>query len=229
MSITYKELYQKVLLRLPDTEGKAVLSAKEAVNMAHKAIARVQDFDELLVLNMLTIAGNQRHYHLTNDLGLVRPKDLYTIRCINGSNSRKLARLTVRELDEKIPYVEGITRSDPQYYIRRGMYLELVPIPDKTQSLYIYYSQWPVTLKNDNDESSYETLDDVIITLATDIAFSILEGTHGDWDARAKALLSGSVLDSRSRPDRTWVARPFNTNEGVSPEPWADPFIKSYP
>jgi hypothetical protein len=191
----------------------------------------VQDFDELLVLdtsNAATEVG-KKSYHLTDDWNLTRPKDLYTLRYIDGNDSRKLTRLTVRELDERLPYVEGIAQTKPKFYTRRGMNIELIPIPNEVKPIYIYYSQWPAVLVNDDDQSSYETLEDVIITLATEIAYSILEGTHADWDSRAKALLSGSVLENRSRPDRTWVARPFNTQHTITGEPWADPMIKSYP
>ena len=230
---TYQELYQRVLLRLGNlaSDGRALLAAKEAVNTAHKAIARVQDFDELLVLdttNAATVASTKT-YHLEDDWGLTRPKDLLTVRYMDGNNSRKLTRLTARELDEKIPYVEGLGEQKPRWYIRRGNSVELIPVPDEAKDVYVYYSQWPKVLTEDSDTTSYSDLDDVIIALGTEIALAVLEGTHADWDARARAYLASAVKDNRSRPDRTWVARPFEVAPGVTGEPWKDPFVKSYP
>ena len=232
MTTTYKELYGKVLFRLNRGEdGRALIAAKEAVNDAHKAIARVQDFDELKVLdttNAATVASTKT-YHLVDDWGLTRPKDLFTLRYMDDSSSRKLVYLTARELDNKIPYVEGIGEQRPKYYTRRGLSVELIPVPEEAKSIYVYYSQWPLPLSDDTDQTSYEMLDDVIIALATDMALAALEGTYTDWTTRAREYLSSSVGETRSRPDHEWVAAPFSTERVFTGEPWKDPFVKEYP
>ena len=228
---TYEELYRRVLLRFDDAEGRTLLAAKEAINTVHKAIARVQDFDELMVLdttNALTVASTKT-YHLVDDWGLTRPKDLFTLRYMDASSSRKLTRLTTRELDEKIPYVESLGEQKPRWYLRRGNSIELIPIPEEAKNVYIYYSQWPLPLSADSDETSYEDLDDTIIALAAEITGAILENIYIDCDIRAKAYLNSAIADHRSRPDMTWIARPFSTAPGVTGEPWKDPFIKQYP
>jgi len=228
--MNYKELYSRVLFRLnsPD-EGRALLAAKFAVNDALKVIARVQDFDELKVLdttNAETVV-DQKEYSLTDDLGLTRPKDIYTIRLINGSSSRKLGYKPPREWDEVVPYPEGLGSSTPTVYTRRGGKIELYPIPSDVYPLYVFYSQWPAELVDDNDEPEFEDLDDVIIALGMDIATASLEGYSSDWTTRAVEYLSGSVKEDRSRPDREWVARPFNpSGVGWMGEYWKDPFVK---
>ena len=227
---TYEEFYRKVLLRFEDMEGRVLIAAKEAINTAHKAIARVQDFDELKVLdttNALT-APSTKSYHLIDDWNLTRPKDIFTLRYMDEGSSRKLTRLTTRELDEKIPYVEGMGERRPKWYLRRGNKIELIPIPEEAKSMYIYYSQWPLPLSADSDETSYEDLDDIIIALSAEITSAILENAYTDWNIRAKAYLNSAITDHMSRPDMNWVARPFSTSQGLTGEPWKDPFVKQY-
>jgi len=233
MSTTFGELKRQVLLRMPDPgDGKTILAVEQGINEAHKAIARVRDFDELTVLdtaNASTVA-NQSLYHIIDDLGLARPKDILTIRYMDEANSRKLTYVPVRELDERIPYTELFGTGKPSYYTRRGMYIELFRIPDEAKPLYILHTQWPATLSNDSDTTPYSNLDDVICTLATEIATSILEGGAAtSWTARASALLGLAISDDMRRPDRFLVARPFSAAGEPVGKYWLNPWIRKEP
>lgn len=230
---TYKEFYQKVLFRLDRSDGRALLAAKDAVNDAHKIIARVKDFDDLLVLdttNALTVADTGS-YHLTSDWGLTRPKDIYTLRYMDEANSRKLTYVSPGRLDEVVPYVEIYGTQKPYYYTRRGMEIELIPIPGEAQSVYVYYSQWPLPLSDDGDETSYANaeIDDVIINLAAKMADAALKDLDGDWESLANSLLTGAYLESEHRPDRRLVAKPFQAVSPVMGEWWKQPFTTRDP
>jgi hypothetical protein len=230
---TYKELYQKVLFRLNKSDGRALLAAKEAVNDAHKIIARVKDFDCLMVLdteNAWTVA-DQSTYHLVTDWGLTNPKDLYTLRYMDEGSSRKLEYVTGRRLDDVVPWTEIFGTQKPYYYTRRGKSIELIPIPNEAAQVYVFYSQWPVELTEDDDESSYtgESLDDVVISLSTRMADASLSDTSGDWESLAQSLLTGSFLENESRPDRILVAQPFRVQRPRYGEWWKHPFILKDP
>lgn len=229
MSTNYSEFKRRVMLNLGKTDAQSILAVEQAINDAHRNIARVRDFDELMVLDTAnaTTTANQKLYHLTSNLGLTRPKDIYSIRYMDEDNSRKLQYVNARQWDALIPYPESTNTERPTSYTRRGMYLELFPIPQANKSLYIMHSQWPATLSNDSDETPYLWLDDVIITLATEIASGMLgSGIFTDWFNRAKILLGVALSEEQVRPDNTLVARPFCTESNLPlGEYWNNPFI----
>ena len=230
---TYKTLYQQVLLRLNSPDGRALIAAKTAINEAQKNIARAQDFDELIIndtANANTVA-NQSSYHPANDWLLTRPKDVLSIRLIDQSNSRKLTWVPPREFEDKIPYPEILGTGYANWYTKQGSNYVLIPAPSNIWPLYIRHTQWPLNLANDTDETQYENIDDVIIGLATDIAQAILEDVSiPDWAPRARQYLESASIEQESRPDRVFVAQPFNplgSGAGISNgEYWNDPFYK---
>jgi hypothetical protein len=231
MGTTFSELKRQVLLRIRDMDGVTDLAISDGINQAHKAIARVYDYDELIVLdtaNAVTMA-NQSSYHLISNLALSNPKDIYSIRLMDGSKSRKLTYVPPRELDSIVPYKELSGTGRSCWYTQRGMYIELFRIPDSNYALHITHSKWPATLSNDSDETPYLNLDDIIVTLGTEIAISIISrsGVVNDWTGRAKELLGLAVLENRTRPDVTFVACPFNPKASrLTGEYWLDPFQK---
>jgi len=235
---TFGELKRLVLQRLaPRSDGQTLLAVEQAINEAQKNIARVKDFDELMVLDTThaSTTADQKLYHIedvgTYHFDLVRPKDIYTIRLMDEGNSRKLTYVSPREIDEKVPYTEIFSTGRPKWYTRRGKYIELFRIPDDTYSLYIMHSQWPTVLSSDTTEIPYDDLDDVIVTLASDIALSIVEeGVVGNWFERAKQLLGIVLREEETRPDIFYVAQPFSARGGVfAGEYWNNPFIKHQP
>lgn len=220
MSTTYGELTRRVMLKLqPRSDGVSYLSAQQAINDAQKVIADVQDFDELITLDethAVTVA-NKSTYHLINDFLLIRPKDVYDIRLMDDADSRKLSWIPYRKLDEAVPYTLETGTDRSNYYLQRGMYIELYPIPDAVYTLYVQHSQWPLTLVADADQTSFLNIDHVIVQLSADMALSSL--TPGaetvDWFKRAQALLGLAVKEEVHRPDQTYIAQPFSPTKGV--------------
>lgn len=239
MSVTFGELTRKTLLALVNdrtvtppltVDGINVLLVEEGINEACHAIARVHDFEELIVLDTTsaaTVDGTKR-YHLTTDLLLTRPKHIYSIVLHDDSNSRKLTPVPYAELDDKVPYPEQLGEQKPKWYTRQGDYLEFIPIPDAAYDLYIRYSQWPLTLTEAADICSYTQLTGQIVALAKDFVLSALSGNLLDSTTRAKAYLKLDVSDERRQSDTPRVARPFNpfTSSQVSNEYWKDPFVR---
>lgn len=232
---TFAELKRRVFesLGAKAADGQMLLAVERAINEAHITIARVYDFDELIVLDTTNAftQPNQKLYHITDDLKLVRPKDIFTIRYMDGANSRKLTYVSPRELDQVVPYTELYSTGRPSYYTRRGMYIELFRIPDESKPLYIMHSQWPPTLVDDTDETPYLYIDDVIVALAAEIATSILsQGATGDWALRAKELLGLKMTEELTKPDVFYIARPFSTRPPVAiGKYWTNPWVKKEP
>ena len=133
-------------------------------------------------------------------------------------------------LDEKVPYTEISGTGRPVYYTIRGRYIELYRIPDAVYSLYIQHSQWPTTLTDDSDETSYLKIDHVIVALSTDMALASLEGGGSDWFVRAKQLLGITLEEEETRPDQWYVAQPFQpTKVGPLGQYWLSPWVKHQP
>lgn len=231
MPTTFKELKRLVLLSMPESiDGISEMAIEEGINRAHKAIARVQDFDELIVLdtaNAVT-AANQKTYHIINDLGLTRPKDIITIRYMANSESRKLTWVPTAKYDSIIPYPELFSTAKPKWYITRGMNIDFHPIPANAANLYITHSQWPNILSNETDTTPYLNIDDVIITLASEITVAIMnKGAVTDWTRRARELLGIVISEFRDNPDRLHIAQPFSTRQTWSSDNyWLNPWHK---
>jgi hypothetical protein len=231
VAVTYKQLYQKVLLRLKTLDGRALLASKEAINNAQRVIARTADFDELKtwdLTNAVTVA-HQKNYIIPSGWALVRLKDILSIKLMDTSNSRKLTYKSPTELDALIPYPEDLGEQRCSWYTQRGNTVELFPIPDAVYTLYIYHTQWPLDLSADTDNMSFsDDLDDVVVSIASDMANAILDGVSGvDWASRAKALLGGAVQEDLNRPDRVFQAKPFDAGTTTyTGEYWKQPFVR---
>lgn len=230
-NLTLKELRRRVFFGFPRTDGEVQMIVDQAINDALRAIATVKDFDELIVTdttNAATVDG-QKTYDWVTDWLLTRPKKIYSIRLMDTTNSRKLIWIPPGEVDRALPYAETLEEDTPAYYTSVGEgNFELLPIADDAYDLYIRYSQWPVTLSADTDETPYVNLDTTTVFLAKDIANAYISGDYLDFVQRAQYYLSGSVSEEKRQPDQLRVAKPFTTSGAtVNGTPWLDPFVRS--
>lgn len=231
MGTTLSELKRKVLMGVRDLTGEDILMAEEAINQACRCIAQVHNFDELIVwdkTSAFTVDGTHR-YHITSALLLTRPKDILSIIAHDDSSSTHLQYREPQWMDENHPYPEDISEAIPLLYTQRGMYIELIPIPDDTYPLYIRHSQWPLTLTDDLHECSYTNIDPQIIALSRDIFLGMRAGSVVDGVARAKAHLNLAVKNDRTQPGALPVARGFNSTTIVTGEYWNNPYVKHMP
>lgn len=233
MGTTYAEFKRKVMLNLqPRDDGITLIAVEEAINDAQKVIASIRDFDELMTLDTThaTTVADQKLYHIDTDFSLVRAKDIFSIRLMDGANSRKLEYVPFRSLDERVPYTEITGTGRSKYYAIRGKYVELYPIPDDAYSLYVQHSQWPAVMTADANETEFADIDHVIIALATDMALASLEGGSSDWATRAKQLLGMATGEDVTRPDQFHVAQPFMpTRYPPIGSYWLNPWVKRDP
>ena len=233
MATTYEEFIRRVMINLqPRVDGTAMLAAREAINDAHYVIACAKDFDDLMVLDKdhADTVDGQKSYHLEDDLKLTRPKDIYSIRLMDEDNSRKLAYIPFRELDDKVPYTEQTGEGRPSWYTQRGNSIELYRIPDDAYDLYIQHSQWPTVLSGDDDETDYTNIDFAIVSLSSEMAIASLEGGTSNWLQRATSLLGIATNEERARPDRFLIAQPFRaTSPGPPGAYWNNPWVKHQP
>lgn len=202
------------------------------LNWGQQRVARAYHFEELNVnLETATTVANIKRYPLitgTNNLGLVRPKDIASVRLINDQNSWTLTRWSQRKFDQRFPQPTNYSTGRPQLYIRYANNLELFRIPDAAYSLYLRYPQWAQDLSTATQTSDFQYKDQLLITSA------ILEGylhfeEYNDvaiWLQRFIGQLSEAI---KVEGDMDWEpqADEFHANRGgyYSGEPWIDPWI----
>lgn len=206
------------------------------LNWGQERICRAYNFDELYILNTAaTLSAGVLSYPLitgANNLGLILPKDIETIRLVNNENSIKLERMHVRKFDQKFPYPPNFANQSPTLYCLRGFNIEVFPISDSNYSLYITYHAWPTpfTTVNTTQTSDFYFKDQLIITAA------VLEGyIHFQEDAEAKVwndLFNLRLKDAiHAEGDVDWEphASQFKSSKGgyQSGEPWLDPYATS--
>ena len=201
------------------------------LNWGQQRIARSYNFHELNALNTTAaLVIDIKTYPLvtgTYNLGLIRPKDITSIKLMDSQNSFKLERWSDRKFDRFYPRPENFASGIPSLYIRWGNSVEIFRIPNLAYSLNIRYPQWPSDLTSGSQSSDYEYKDQLII------ASAILEGylhfeEYNDvqiWAQRFLGLLSDSI---KAVGDMDWEpqAEEFMSRGGYSSgEPWIDPYV----
>ena len=231
----------QMISEICDTVGKArgagavsgtTLEARVVyyLNWGQKRIARHYSFQELDVLktNSATVTDVKRYPIVsgTNTLGLVRPKDIQSIKLVDSENSRKLDRWSYRKFDRYYPRPENFVSARPRLYVRHGNWVELFRIPNAVYTLHIRYPQWPLDLTSANQTSDYENKDELLVTVGILETYLALEEYEDVtvWWAKFKGMLTDAV---HVEGDVDWEpeAEPFGARPGYgSGEPWIDPY-----
>jgi hypothetical protein len=201
------------------------------LNWAQQRVARFYSFHELNTYteSAATVASTSRYPLVTgtNNLGLTRPKDIQSVRLIDGANSRILRRRSPRWFDQKFPLVTTYSDGRPSLYIRWGNNLELFRRPDAVYTLYIRYPQWAPDLVSGGSDTVFENKDQLLI------CGGILEGYlhFAEYEQATQWLQKflGLLVDGvRAEGDIDWEpqAQAMSTEPGgySSGEPWLDPY-----
>lgn len=208
MGTTLKELTRKVMINLKRSDGLAWLGAVDGINQTLYEVAKRQDWDELHTSTDKVTVASTKSYHLVNDWAMTTLKDIYSLRLIDGANSRRLIYTPVSEIDTYIPYPEQFSTGRPYWYTKRGLSLELIKVPDAVYTIRIHHSNWPTVLELETDESPFgPEIDDVLISGGTMFAQAFIEG---DWAGFTPEKLSVSILEERTEPDERLVHRGFD-------------------
>ena len=207
------------------------------LNWGQQRVARFYSLQELNVIqeSAATVTSVARYPLVTgtNNLGLTRPKDLQSVRLIDGANSRTLTRKSQRWFDQRFPLITNYADGRPYIYTRWGNNIELFRRPDAAYTLYIRYPQWATDLTSSSTSSDFENKDQLLITMG------ILEGyLHFEeytdaaiWLAKALGLLTDAV---RAEGDVDWEPQASAAMLGTygqggyySGEPWLDPYANT--
>jgi len=203
------------------------------LNLQCRRIAGLHDWEELQRIKVdANSATDTKSYDAATFLGESSNeniRDIHTLRLIDGTNSRKLTRITVTRLDEVMANPENSSSGRPNYYVWYGNYLEMIKIPNAIYTFYARYSLYPETMANGASTSDLKNKDDAIIALTTSWNFSSLkmreEAAH--WFTIAKNLLLSAIKEDQT--DRDLKLTPTSELSAPTGDYWNDPFQKEAP
>lgn len=200
------------------------------LNWGQVRIAKRFSFHELNTIqeSASTVDGVARYPMAsgTYNLGLIRPKDIFNIRLIDGANSRTLIRMHQRKFDQAITLPTNFTENRSTIYTRWGNNVELFPIPDDAYTLYIRYPQLPTNFSSANQVSDFDNKDDLILisgVLETMLALEEIR-LAAIWEGKFNRTL---LENTQAVGDIDWEpeAEAFNINQGSGlGSPWLSPY-----
>lgn len=204
-----------------------------ALDIAQIQLARVHDFEEMQDVGTITFAftgvAATDKFILYSALSDADPREFYSILLVDGTQSRKLVKKTVRQFDQLVPDPEVAALSRPLIYVTWKNRLEIWPIPDQQYTGVIRWSFWPAVFSGAaaSNKSDFKQKDDVLIYMAT----SYLYHSLGEYERAkmffgfAKSHYDTAIREDDTKPD-TDIA-PISEFPVFSSNYWADPFVRS--
>lgn len=179
------------------------------INWGQEGVAAAHTFYEMRTTYAFSTVISQKAYALP-----ARVKEVYSIRLISGSESRKLERIQEREFDKKVPYPEDISTSKSLFYVDfSASSLDFFPIPDAVYSISMRYSAFPADLTL-TTASTLSYKDSLLVNLGIAHCFYLLreEEEANTWFGGIVAKLYAEAVNADSQRevvDNSSVARPF--------------------
>lgn len=158
-----------------------------------------------------------------------RMKDLYSLRLVDGANSRTLIYVHPRNFDEKVPRSATYSEQRPAWYVDYGSTFELFPIPNAEYNITSRFSQYPIDFASDSSTSELLRKDALMCGIATVFGFWSLreleDATY--WGSQlVPPLYEASLTSDHSAEDWKPIARGFGQTESVAMtgQWWTNPF-----
>ncbi len=204
------------------------------INLAQVRIARAWNWRELQTRDTAAgpytgVPATDKTYTGFTSLNL---RELLTlVRYVGSETPVKLTRLPQRQWDQVIAVPENVTGvGDPEFYMLHGdRTVELWPVPSRAWTMQRTYTLWPTDLALDTAESDLLNKDDIIIAMATHLAFQSL-GMLEDaarWFAIYREGEKQAKEEDAEKPDLTLMNIGIADSHRIQTTPWADPFVRS--
>jgi hypothetical protein len=157
-------------------------------------------------------------------------RKMYSIRILDGYSSKKLKWVYPRRWDQTIPMPDNNAPGRPSHYTKYKERIELWKVPDQAYTMELRHSNWPTTLSADTQTSDFDNKDDILILLATVIAWTSLgkeDRAMAFWKVYAHSV-NLAIGEDIVRPDGLMLPGPA-ADVGASGEYWTDPFQSAMP
>lgn len=222
--LTLTELKTEIKLNLANRSDRDS-SLGTYINWGQLEIAKAHTFRELRKLTELATVADSKYITLT-----ANPKNIMSLRLIDGTLSRKLRYIPTRKWDKFVPRPESLTTARPDFYTvwsQDGtVKFELYRIPDAVYTVEMRWEAYPTAMTTDSQTSDYENLDECIVSFATSKAFRSLgnDTKAGEWLGKGRSLLATAIRDDKTLYSDSDVGPLSMTSLG---DYWIDPFIRS--
>lgn len=201
------------------------------LNLAQMRIARKHRWEELENLYTNTTAFTSTP---ASDKYLAMPsnlRDVYSIRLLDGANSRKLVRVPNRSWDKRIPIPEYFSTGRPALYTLRRNIMEFWKVPDAVYDLEVFAITWPTPFSDASPSalSDLDQKDDMLICLGLSWTFMTLREPEDakKWWVIYANMMNDSVDEEIEKPDLEFPVGMKSGVDQLGGEYWRDPFVKS--
>lgn len=233
-TLTLSELREEVLSGLANRSDFTTAQLNRAINLQQTRIARVYTFEEMQNVQTFTFgftstpATDKTQTFSSIDASL-DPKEIFSVRLIDATNSRKLIYKTPRAWDRQIAATEEYSTGRSTYYTVWNKKFEWWRVPDSGYSGVIRLSNWPTTLSSDSATSDLDRKDDVLIYLTLSYLNDLLEKEDSAkrYFGIAANLLRDSISEDMEKPDRELT--PDWVSPRVRNDYWLDPLVSEMP
>jgi hypothetical protein len=198
------------------------------LNLSQQRLARLHDFDEMETSSVvsLTYTGADTD----GDISLPTLREVYSVRVIDDSRSRKLVQKSPRWWDKMIPMPNYPSRDIPQLYMIWSSTVYVFPLPEKDYAtVKLRWTKWPTALSAAGTASEFLQKDELLIELAISYAYRSLGNPEeaAKHEAVAKRLFLESDTIDRERPDLEQVGDAREGSAQGVQDYWRDPFVRS--
>ncbi len=201
---------------------------EEMYEWSQLRLARAYSFPELDVRDTTTadtVADTKTYSFATLFGASARVKDILSVVIEDGTSSRKLKRLLMREFYHRHPYPEAETSRKPVYYCRVSNSIDFFPVPDAVYDIHTIRSDWPTRATGDSYQSQFEYKDDLLI-VGTIVEFFNFFQEFNDaarWNRIWKQKLIESIKPIIHPKDWSPEGRAFNSSVLTPGDFWKDP------
>jgi len=195
------------------------------LNWAQTEIARQYTFRELQQTDTTKTTVDGQDY-IAAPTGI---KDLFSIRLLDGTSSRKLIYVPDRTFDALVPKPDEYTEGRPSHFYVWGGNFYLWRIPDDAYSTRIRYSSWPTDLSGSGDTSDLVKLDEALVALATAKAFDSVDADEKKiyrWSNRARYHINLAIRNDKDSYTDEVISSDYRLSES-GPDYWKDPFVRT--
>lgn len=224
-TLTHADLKTEVMDHLANPSDLTAAKVTRHLNLAQEQIARVRDFEEMKRVGSYTLAitGTPATDKLLAVGMTVR--EIYSLRVVDGTNSRRLTRIGQRKWDRLVPEPDQFATGLPSDYMLWNNVIEFWRVPDDNYPLHLRWSIWPTVLSTDGQQSDLDEKDDILIFFAVSTLFN----SRGNTTEGAKFFNFGAQrLRDAVREDETKPDLLIRAEERVPiAEPWKDPFVRN--
>ncbi len=203
----------------------------QALNIAQTRIARISRWEELEAIYTGTTAFTSTP---ADDKFLALPssvRDVYSVRLIDGFNSRKFTRVPNKTWDRKVPAPQAYATGRPSLYTVHRNVMEFWKVPDAVYNLECRTVDWPTAFAaaSPTAVSDLDQKDDMIIALATSWMYMSIKNADmaRKWWAVYSGMLNDALGEEMEKPDLDILPDVGAGATSAAVPYYQDPFVKS--